>query len=354
MGAFEEYRNLRERLHNACDLVEEVWNDATRQTEYEKLSGADVGESEIFNLLSEVRRRLVSDTVEVGIFGQVKRGKSTLINALVEENISSVNILPETATPIWVESGSPKSFVIYANGERVEFEDAQEASLLATQRSRLKKKSDRGEVLRVQHYREIEWLPLGLRIIDTPGLSDPSLIAEYEERTLGELDRVAAAIFVLSSPPIADREEIRLLKSLGARGINKVFVVCNFWSDSWADAKERAKVLEYIREIVVDGAVESGGIKPKHVHLYGVNAKIATKAAEIGDRKAFEESGVPLLRRDLEDFLSRGALVAMTSATAESLARARSVTMATLDYRQKILENPTLLDKAVIEGENAV
>lgn len=354
MGMFEQYRKMREELSEACDLVEEVWTEATDETEYEKLAGSNVGESEVLHLLSEVRRRLVSDTVEVGIFGQVKRGKSTLINALVEENISSVNILPETATPIWVESGKPRSFVIFSDGSRVEFDDAVEAAEMATQRHRGRKKEKNGEVLRVQHFREIDWLPKGLRIIDTPGLSDPSLIQEYEDRTLGELERVAAAIFVLSSPPIADKEEIRLLKSLGARGINKVFVVCNFWSDSWAEVSERGKVLSYLREIVIEGALDAGGVKPDHVHLYGVNAKMAVKAADSGDAKAYSESGVPQLRSDLEDFLSNGALVAMTASTAENLERARAVTRATLDSRRKILDNPNLLDKALRESEDAV
>lgn len=354
MGTFEEYRAMRENLSDKCDLIQEVWTDAIGQTEYEKLAGSVVEESEVIHLLDEVRRRLVSDTVEVGIFGQVKRGKSTLINSLVEENISSVNILPETATPIWVESGTPRSFVIYSDGRRVAFDDAQSAAEMATQRHRGKKRGRTGDVLRVQHFIELDWLPKGLRIIDTPGLSDPSLIQEYEDRTLGELDRVAAAIFVLSVPPIADKEEMRLLRSLGARGISKVFIVCNFWSDSWSEVLEREKVMSYIRKVVIEGALDAGGVKPDQVRLYGVNAKLAMTAADAKDTAVYAATGVLELRRDLEDFLSKGALVAMMSSTGANLDRAVSITRATLDSRRKILNNPNLLDKALKESVSAV
>lgn len=353
MGTFEDYRKIRQELESACDQLDEVWRVANERTEFESTAGAPEPETEIGDLISEVRRRLASDTVEVGIFGQVKRGKSTLINALVGQRVSSVNVLPETATPVWVESGEKRSYVIFSDGHRKEFDDASEAAEMATQRQK-KKRSPHGGVLRVQQYLEIDWLPQGLRLVDTPGLSDPSLVQEYEERTLGELERVAAAVFVIVAPPGADREEVQLLKSLGKRGIDKVFIVCNFWSDIWADAVDKAKVLDYVQNIVIEGAMESGGPKPREIHLYGVNAKMAESANEKGDSASFEASGVGILRRDVEDFLTNGALVGMTVAAAQRLDQARAIALSTLRSRRKILANPAILDAAVREKENAV
>lgn len=353
MGTFEEYRKLRRDLETACDQLEEVWEVAIERTEFETTAGASLPDTEIGDLLSEVRRRLASDTVEVGIFGQVKRGKSTLINALVGQQVSSVNVVPETATPVWVESGEKRSYVIFSDGHREEFADAAEAAEMATQRHK-RRKSPHGNVLRVQQYLEIDWLPQGLRLVDTPGLSDPSLIQDYEDRTLGELERVAAAVFVIVAPPGADREEVQLLKSLGRRGIDKVFIVCNFWSDLWSDVADKQKILDYVKDIVVEGAMEAQGNKPREVHLYGVNAKMAVRANDANDLQRYEESGVAALRRDIEDFLTNGALVGMTVAAAQRLDQARAIAVSTLRSRRKILANPSILDSAVREKELAV
>ncbi|MBJ7461889.1 MAG: dynamin family protein, partial [Ilumatobacteraceae bacterium] len=228
-------------------------------------------------------------TFEVGIFGQVKRGKSSLINALVGQRVSSVGVIPETAKPVWVESGEPKSYVIYTDGTREEFADSNTAAEMATQRH--KKKKDEKEVLRVQQFLEIDWLPNGLRLVDTPGLADPSMVDDYELRTLGELDRVAAAIFVLVQPPGAEREEVQLLKSLGKKGIDKVFIVVNFWSDVWNNDSERNQVMDYIRDIVVEGAMQNAETQPSSVQLYGVNAKQAVTATENNDLEEFRASG---------------------------------------------------------------
>ena len=352
MGTFEDYRQTRLRVTNQCDELEQIWEIATQRTKYEEQAGASQPKSEIGELISEARRRLGSDTVEVGIFGQVKRGKSSLINALVGQRVSSVGVIPETAKPVWVESGEPKSYVIYTDGTREEFADTNTAAEMATQRH--KKKKDEKEVLRVQQFLEIDWLPNGLRLVDTPGLADPSMVDDYELRTLGELDRVAAAIFVLVQPPGAEREEVQLLKSLGKKGIDKVFIVVNFWSDVWNNDSERNQVMEYIRDIVVEGAMQNAETQPSSVQLYGLNAKQAVTATEDGDLEAFRASGVAKLQIDLEDYLTSGALLSMTQRAVERLDKARTIAYASLIARKQVLENPNLLDQAVRDKESAI
>jgi hypothetical protein len=262
-----------------------------------------------------------------------------------------MRVTPETAVPVWVENGHPRTVAIFSNGTSEEFEDSHRAQEMATQRS---ESGQNPRVERVIQYTELSWLPDGLRIVDTPGLQDPSLSEAYEERTLEELKRVSAAIFMFVSPPGPASHEVKMIRSLAASGIDKVFLVCNFYPDVWNNKEEREAVLEYIQKIVVDAAVASSQNAPKEIKLYAVNAKNGLIAIESGDEAAYKESGVGALRDDVEEFLNSGALKAVTAGAEERLAQARSIIESTLKKRETVLKDPSKLQNAVRDLADAV
>lgn len=355
MATFSAYKKLRQDISDRCDRAESAWKEATTASEFERLSTGneqrESSTSEVTQLIDQARIRLNSDTIEVGIFGEVKRGKSTLINALVGKRVSSMRVTPETAVPVWVENGHPRTVAIFSNGTSEEFEDSHRAQEMATQRS---ESGQNPRVERVIQYTELSWLPEGLRIVDTPGLQDPSLSEAYEERTLEELKRVSAAIFMFVSPPGPASHEVKMIRSLAASGIDKVFLVCNFYPDVWNNKEEREAVLEYIQKIVVDAAVASSQNAPKEIKLYAVSAKNGLSAIESGDEAAYKESGVGALRDDVEEFLNSGALKAVTAGAEERLAQARSIIESTLKKRETVLKDPSKLESAVRDLADAV
>ena len=50
------------------------------------------------NGIDEILKRMANDNFNVAIVGEFKRGKSTVINALLGKNILPVDVLPTTAT----------------------------------------------------------------------------------------------------------------------------------------------------------------------------------------------------------------------------------------------------------------
>ncbi len=53
----------------------------------------------------------------MGIFGLIKRGKSTLVNGLVGREVSSMHVTPETAVPVYVSYGdTPAAVIHFADG----------------------------------------------------------------------------------------------------------------------------------------------------------------------------------------------------------------------------------------------
>jgi hypothetical protein len=71
--------------------------------------------------LSNLRNRLASGRLNLAIMGQFKRGKSTLLNALVGEELLPTSVVPLTAVPTFVRFGDALSLrVSYTDGRPAE------------------------------------------------------------------------------------------------------------------------------------------------------------------------------------------------------------------------------------------
>lgn len=343
MTGFSDYQLAREALKRRCDVVEQVWREASIRSDLERVQGAsEFDDSVVSQMLREANQRLASSVVEVGIFGSIKRGKSTLINALVGTEVSPMRVTPETAVPVWIQNGPTESSVLLADGTVIGDISLEEAQLMATQRYKARDLTKKP--LRVEHKLRIPWLPEGVRIVDTPGLDDPSLADDYEKLTLSELDRVAATIFVMVSPPGPSGEEIRTLRTLSARAVDKLFLVCNFYPDHWNDKQIVSEMRQYIEGIVKDGAGQN--VDARDIRVYPISARDGLRAVLNDDDQGTEDSGVAALRKDLESYLSRGALERMLGFVERRIEQTRNLTKDTLLERKRLLSSPHLASPA--------
>lgn len=358
MRTFEEYAEVREGLLAKCDEVELLWvrvRSFTSNTADFVTPGDAAGAGVVEDALAQVRNRLRSSVVEIGIFGQVKRGKSTLLNALLGEVVSSMRVAPETAVPVWVERGTGPSLILHADGTEEEVEDPADAREAMSQRRR--KAHPEEAILRVKQFVDIPWVEHGLRIVDTPGLSDPSMLDSYEELTLAELDRVAAAIFVVSGATGIEAEDVRVLRRLGEHGVDKAFVVCNFWDDEqWRSPEVRAQLRAHILSAVASGATVDGELLGDELRVFEVCAKLGLDAhlKRPVDDVTFEASGVAELRREIEIYLAEGVLARLTHRCNQLLDRARSAIADQLQQRIVALSDRSALVERVRQNEEAL
>jgi GTPase Era involved in 16S rRNA processing len=352
MKSFGDFADLRSEILNRCDELEVCWRQANAFSgDTEKFVGTSEssGPDLVEDTLTQIRQRLRSSVVEVGVFGQVKRGKSTLMNALVGQVVTSMRVTPETAVPVWIESGTGPSEVWKADGTIEIIDDPAAARERMGQKYRKAKPKD--VVVRVVQYVNVDWMASGIRLIDTPGLSDPSLVDAYEDLTLAELDRVAAAIFVVVSPPGLDSEELRLLRSFQDKGVDKAFIVCNFLGGQWRNESDRKSVRNHILNAVSKGASERGVFLDDQVRIYELNAKEGLQAALEGDTEAYSEFGIEQLRSDLEFYLSEGVLTRLIGRSEDLLGKAKNVLIDRLDQRVQSLADRTSLEEAVLQHE---
>ena len=70
--------------------------------------------------LAELQTRLDEERFHLAVLGQFKRGKSSLINALLGENVLPTAVIPLTAIPTFLRGGKNRRAVVRFNGDRPE------------------------------------------------------------------------------------------------------------------------------------------------------------------------------------------------------------------------------------------
>jgi len=347
--SFASLGEARAMLSEHSAALQEIWNEvAMGRSELEELGGGATveGTDLLTSLLRETESLLAGERVEVGVFGQVKRGKSTLVNALVGREVSAVGMLPKTAVPVEVEWGEDESgWILQSDGQSstVPVEDAIEATTQTERRRR--EEAHLPQIDRVSLRLPLDWLPLGVRLVDTPGLSDPSLTDDYENFARAELERVAAGVLVISYPPGPDEHESVLIRNLARYGIAKLFFVVNMWSDVWSDPGARAEITGYLTDMLRAANDEGAEIEETDLRVLPANLKAARNAQESGDIKALKESGLPAIKDLVESFLTQGALGRISVSASRRLLQVAQLIVSALESRVSTIRQPERVDK---------
>ncbi len=237
----------------------------------------------VFNDLLVIEEKISCPDIIIPVIGTQGAGKSTLINSIIGEDILPNEADETTCIPVEIRYGEEKVEVYHKNGNK---------EIIEKKKNKLAKYVDNaynpGNEKKVSHIcvsNEYNALKNGVIIVDLPGVG--SLTIENEETTKKYIEKLSAAIFVISTSPPIKESEAKFIKNIW-RGINKIFFVQNVWDDNSDDEiKEgkdfNSKALKIIsNEIGVDF---SDGI-------ISVNAYKAAKGAFDKNEKMIEESNV--------------------------------------------------------------
>lgn len=325
------------QILNAMGDLERAWS--MFQARQGGLVGADsAATSLIESELERLRRDLESTRFTVGLFGLIKRGKSTLLNALVGREVTSMHVTPETAVPVYVSyDDDPHALVHFADG-RVDRVAVHETPKYTSQRHNGRNQLG---VTHVEQFVPVGFLRHGARLLDTAGLDDADIEAGYGQRTLRELDGVDAGIVVFLTPPTIGATELEFLEDLARRDLKKIFLVCNMYPQYFHDQQARNDVLRYVGSRIVEGTRRTG--VNGEVRIYPVCALDAWNARLEHDVRTWRRSGADRLLRDLEAFLTESAGTAVLDSAAERIIRAADTARAQVTLRMDLLRDPEQL-----------
>jgi len=261
--------------------------------------------------------QLAEDRFNLAVVGQFKRGKSTLMNAVLGRDLLPTGFLPLTSAITTLCYGS-RERVVLRRQRWVSEQEVPLAQLAEFITERGNPGNEKGLVeARVEL--PLSFLRRGLHFIDTPGIG--SARHENTATTYAFLPQMAAVIFVTSvEAPLSEAEE-RFLADIRGQ-VRQLFVVVNKM-DMLGDT-DREEVLGYI-QTQIQQLFGTGT-----VHLSPLSARDGLIAKLNHDDAGIQRSGLASFEQALTAFLAE--------------AQGRAFLVSVLDRALRIFaeESPTL------------
>ncbi|MGO9580299.1 MAG: dynamin family protein [Desulfobaccales bacterium] len=251
-----------------------------RLAQFPELKGSNI--AQLIDKLRQNRFNLV-------ILGAFKRGKSTLINALLGEPILPTAIVPLTSVVTVLGYGEQLNIeVLFQNGERRKI----------SQRELVDYITEKGNPRNRKGVREVDiaypsdYLKDGVRVIDTPGVG--SVYSHNTEVAYNYLPQVDAAIFVVTVDPPLSAAEQEFLKDI-REYVHKLFFLLN--KIDYVEAAERQEALEFTTQVLQDN------LETQQVNIFPISAKLALDAKSNGHPEKLAASQLPEFENHLRQFL---------------------------------------------------
>lgn len=300
--------------------------------------------------IARVRKALESDTFKVLIAGEFKRGKSTLINALLGQNVLPAKVAPCTAVITRIRFGEKKRAVLYFRDDDPEIVsaplevdlEANPAALKDLVTIKVDEQDDvdeaTGQRRNVSPYSHCEvFYPLELcrqnvEIVDSPGLNESETRTEVTRSFLVDAD---AMVIVLScEQQFSSSERSFIENELASRDLSDVFFLWNRF-DAVRDSPEDVSDLKRLSREKLEPRV---GGRPR---VFYVAARDALAGRLQNQEPLLTRSGVPEFERALETFLARerGRVKLRTPIRMGENAVSEGI-LQLLPYREKLLKQP--------------
>ncbi|MDR0327342.1 MAG: dynamin family protein [Planctomycetaceae bacterium] len=247
---------------------------------------SDRKRSDLVSQIDEAKTALATNTFTLAVLGKAKRGKSTLINALLgrkDDTLAPIDKLPTSSAITRFRSGDTESAsVLFQNGkiESILYDDIRKYVVEELNPGNKK------EVAMLEVVGQFPNLPRQVELVDTPGAGS---IHEHHDALLHAfIPQADAVIFLVTARMPLDQEELDLLKEVKKQDISKIFFVINKVDES--EAEDIEKAVDHNQKLLAQC-----GITPEGFH------KISAKYAYLGK----PESNVPELTADIHQFLAK-------------------------------------------------
>ncbi len=274
--------------------------------------------------LLTVSEQLISNHFNLVILGQFKRGKTTLINSLVGNEILPSSVVPLTSIVTILKFGSEVRCTIFMNDGTEQNIRIEELHDYVTESGNPKNR--RGVKCACIEY-PIPLLEKGMQLVDTPGIG--STFLHNTETTYEFLDQLDAAVFLMSADVPISQVEKELLETIKC-STQKIFFVLN-------------KVDNLIPEEIAEMSTYNSNVLKEMgftvQEIWPISARKALKAKTSNDKNLLLESGLSNMEDAIGNFLSteKGRIVLNTA-----ISKLKRISLQTVS--QIAIETKTLTD----------
>ena len=203
---------------------------------------AEFGAEHIVSTARSIAERISEGRFYVACIGQFKRGKSTLLNALIGLSVLPTAVVPVTAVPTILRHGERLS-------ARVRLQNAAWTDLPLSNVDEYVSEGKNPEnakgVAGVEIFVPSPLLETGMCLVDTPGLG--SVFAGNTAATQAFIPHIDAAIVVIGTDPPLSADELQLVETVSQEVHDLVFVLNK--ADR-ASADERSAAMDFARRVL--------------------------------------------------------------------------------------------------------
>lgn len=312
------YADLRQRLKDVASGLLPMLRKTGLEAEAEELT--------------TTIQRLDENRFNVVVMGEQKRGKSTLVNALLHRpEMMPSGLKPVSSAIVSIRHGEKESATIHFKHPHRESVGLEGISDYCVEERNPGNEKGVSEIeVTIPH----PWLEDGVCFVDTPGTG--SVKTYHTELAYKHIPVADVILFVFTAELPVGRGEFEYLEEIGKQGRRKVLFVLNKADRLAADEAER--VLQYnldkVREIDAFKGIEK-------TDFLKVSARVAIQELESGGSPG-NASGVPALERQMERLINEERASIAIRHAASSIQRAiRSL--------RQFFENKATLAKKSLE-----
>lgn len=273
----------------------------------------------------DLREKIRSNAFNLVVVGQFKRGKTSLINALLGAEILPVAVVPLTSIVTIMTYGEALRMKVYFNDGKIAEIKPENLMEYVTEKGNPKNVKDVHEVVITY---PSPYLKDGVRLIDTPGVG--SIYQHNTDVAYQYLPKSDAALFLLSVDQPMSRAELDFLNDVKEYS-NKIFFVLNK-----ADYLRESDLKESL-EFSKTGLEEAMG---SEVKLFPVSARLALEGEAAKSDEMIQKSMLPIFSKDLNRFLMEEKGNVLLLSVANNLLRIISQAKLELALEMKSLETP--------------
>ena len=257
---------------------------------------------ELSRMVNNLESAIHQDCYKILVLGEFKRGKSTLVNALLGRSIVPMDVLPETATlNEVVYSDTPFVKVFYSNGL---VEDGTLSAEFLQRFSANAENSQAHLVDKIQMGYPLPFLQDKITLVDTPGVAD--LDETRCDVTYQIIPQANAVIFLLdANTPLTQSEKDFLVDRLIPQGIDNILFLLNKYD--FIDEEEDEGFLEEVEHrLRITLKDEAGNDLLKEIRILPISAKMALEGHIYDKESLVHESGLVQVQERLMQMLSKG------------------------------------------------
>jgi|HubBroStandDraft_1064217.scaffolds.fasta_scaffold00508_6 GTP-binding protein EngB required for normal cell division len=308
-------------MTQASEYRQGVLQDAPGEAALYRLAelAAQFGAEHIASTARGLAERVSEGRFYVACVGQFKRGKSTLLNALIGHTVLPTAVVPVTAVPTIIRHGTrPAARVRFQSDTWTDIA----VSAVEEYVSEEKNPENAKGVLGVEIFVPSALLEKGMCLVDTPGLG--SVFAGNTAATQAFIPHIDVAVVVIGSDPPLSGDELQFLQAVSQEVHDLVFVLNK--ADK-VNATERTAALDFTRRVLATR------LKRASPAIYEVSA--LDRLEQRGPERDWAN-----LTQVLEDLVLHSGRSLVHKATDRGIRRAARQLLAVIKEDRDALERP--------------